>query len=62
MAGEVLADPILERIIVTDSVGISPEIAQALKERLVVVSAVPLFAEAIRRLHQGGSLVELLGA
>jgi ribose-phosphate pyrophosphokinase len=29
-------------------------------KRLEVISAAPLFAEAIRRLHENGSLVELL--
>ena len=32
-----------------------------LKSRLTQVSAAPLFAEAIRRLHTGGSIVELVG-
>jgi ribose-phosphate pyrophosphokinase len=31
-----------------------------LRSRLTQVSAAPLFAEAIRRLHTGGSMVELM--
>jgi phosphoribosylpyrophosphate synthetase len=31
-------------------------------KKLAVVSAAPLFAEAIRRIHSGDSLVELLGS
>jgi ribose-phosphate pyrophosphokinase len=30
------------------------------RERIVTLSTAPLFAEAIRRIHEGGSLVDLL--
>jgi len=46
--------------VVTDTVPpcrLDPALA---KRRLEVVSAAPLFADAIRRCHEGGSLVELL--
>jgi len=59
-AGALLADPALERLVVTDTVPplrLDPAVAIA---KLTVLSAAPLFAEAIRRLHTGGSLVELL--
>jgi ribose-phosphate pyrophosphokinase len=36
---------------------LDPEVVSAHVE---IVSAAPLFAEAIRRCHEGGSLVELL--
>jgi len=50
----------LNKIIVTDSVPpfrLSHEINA---KKLTVVSAAPLFAEAIQRIHSGGSLVELM--
>ncbi len=59
-ANENLADDSLDRIVVTDSVPpfrLGPALAQ---ERLEVLSSAGLFAEAIRRLHGGGSLVDLL--
>jgi ribose-phosphate pyrophosphokinase len=61
-AGHVLADPSFDRIIVTDSIPLSSTLAGTLGERLATVSVVPLFAQAIRRLHDGGSIVELLGS
>jgi ribose-phosphate pyrophosphokinase len=59
-ASETLAEPALDRILVTDSVPpfrLDPALAE---RKLVVLSVAGLFAEAIRRLHRGGSLVELL--
>jgi len=59
-APETLGDPALRQIVVTNSVppfrlGRGPA-----AEKLVIVDIAPLVAEAIRRLHEGGSLVELL--
>ncbi|WP_347311958.1 ribose-phosphate diphosphokinase [Defluviimonas sp. SAOS-178_SWC] len=54
-----VADPSVDRWLVTDTVplnGLSPDAAR----RVHIVSAVPLFAEAIGRLSSNGSLVELL--
>jgi ribose-phosphate pyrophosphokinase len=59
-ASEALAGPELDRIIVTDTIPpfrLDPSLAA---RKLVVLSVAGLFAEAIRRLHSGGSLVELL--
>jgi len=59
-ASEVLAVPELDQILVTDSVPpfrLDPALAT---QKLVVLSATGLFAEAIRCLHTGGSLVDLL--
>lgn len=50
----------IERIVVTDSVPpfrLAPDVAA---RRLTVLPVAPLLAEAIRRLHTDGSLVELL--
>lgn len=59
-ASEVLMDPALERVVITDTVPpfrLDPAVA---RDRLVVLEAAPLLAAAIRRLHEGGSIVELL--
>ena len=58
-ANEVLAGSSVETIVVTDTIAPWRVTAPGLHAKLVVVSAVPLFAAAIRRLHAGGSLVEL---
>jgi ribose-phosphate pyrophosphokinase len=55
-AREVVADPALDSLAVTDSVPpfrLSPELAEA---RLTLVPTAPLFAEAIRRIHTDGSV------
>jgi ribose-phosphate pyrophosphokinase len=58
-AAELLAEPALEELIVTDSV--PPfRLEAGNRARLRVLSVAPLFAEAIRRLHSDGSLVELM--
>jgi len=58
-AGEFLRNPALEQLVVTDTV--PPfRLDAAAREKLRIVSVAPLFAEAIRRIHAGGSLVELM--
>lgn len=57
----VLATDEVERIFVTDTIPPLRVTAPALRSRLVEVGTAGLFAEAIRRLHSGGSIVELLG-
>ncbi len=61
-ANEVLAASVVEQIVVTDSVPPLRVSAPGLKAKLVHVSTASLFAEAIRRIHDGGSIVGLLGA
>jgi ribose-phosphate pyrophosphokinase len=61
-ANEVLAASVVEQIVVTDSVPPLRVTAPGLKAKLVHVSTASLFAEAIRRIHDGGSIVELLGS
>lgn len=59
-AAEVVADMRLAGIYVTDTVPpfrLAPALAET---RLEIISAAPLFAEAIRRCHKHGSLVSLL--
>ncbi len=59
-AGKVLAGPALDRVIVTDSIPPFRLPQQLLQNKVKVLETAPLFAEAIRRLHTGGSLVELM--
>jgi len=59
-AAEVLADPVLEKLLVADSIPPFRLPPAMLGRRVEVLDSAPLFAEAIRRLHSGGSLVELL--
>jgi len=59
-AAEALERPEIDRWLVTDTIPpfrLPPGLAA---KRLEIVGAAPLFAEAIHRLHENGSLVELL--
>ena len=60
-AADKLADPALARVIVSDTVPPFRLAHVDLSDRLEVIPAAPLFAEAIRRLHAGGSVSELIG-
>ncbi len=58
-AAEAVADPAIDRFVVTDSV--PPfRLDAALRAKLDVLPAAPLLAEAIRRLHQGRALSDLM--
>jgi ribose-phosphate pyrophosphokinase len=59
-AGELLASSALDQVIVTDSVAPFRLAGTPAAAKLTLLSVADLFAEAIRRLHTGGSLVELL--
>ena len=59
-AGSVLDDPALDRLVVTDSIPPFRLPPPLLSNKVTVLPTALLFAEAIRRLHQGGSLVELM--
>ena len=59
-ANRLLSGTELDQVVVTDTIPpfrLDPELAG---RKLTVLSAAPLFAEAIHRIHSGGSLVELL--
>ncbi|MGP1397475.1 MAG: ribose-phosphate diphosphokinase [Inquilinaceae bacterium] len=59
-AATVLGDPLLESVLVTDTVPpfrLPPGLAA---RKLTVLSAAPLIAEAVRRIAGGGSIVDLL--
>jgi ribose-phosphate pyrophosphokinase len=61
-ADKVLAESVLEKVLVTDSVPPLRLPPGLLDGRVEVLETAPLLAEAISRLHHGGSLVELLHA
>jgi ribose-phosphate pyrophosphokinase len=60
-AAQLLADDALTGIVVTDSVPPFRLGEGKARAKLTVLSCAHLFAEAIRRIHEGGSIVELLG-
>lgn len=59
-AAEALADPAIERVVVTDTVPPFRLPAGSLRDKLDVLPAAPLIAEAIRRLHEGRVLSDLM--
>lgn len=61
-ANATLAASWVEQIVVTDTVPPARVTDSGLRAKLVVVSAASLFAEAIKRLHAGGSIAELLNS
>jgi ribose-phosphate pyrophosphokinase len=59
-ANAVIADPSLEKTVITDTIPpfrLDPAVAQS---RLTVLDTSALFGEAIKRIHTGGSIVDLL--
>jgi ribose-phosphate pyrophosphokinase len=59
-AVNVIADDALDQVVVTDSVPPFRLDPAAARGKLVVLESAPLFAEAIRRIHEGGSISELV--
>jgi ribose-phosphate pyrophosphokinase len=59
-AAEVLADPAIDRLVVTDAVPLFRLAAGSVRGKIDVLPVVPLLAEAIRRLHDGLDLTNLL--
>jgi ribose-phosphate pyrophosphokinase len=60
-AAGVVADPVFDSVVVTNTIPPFRLPADLVEERLTLLDAAPLFAEAIGRIHSGGSLVELMG-
>lgn len=58
-AAEMLADPAITRVVVTNTVPPFRLPSGLVREKVEVVDATPLLANAIRRIHEGGSLVDL---
>lgn len=59
-AESALADPVIDRIIATDSVPPFRLPPGPVFAKLEIISASPLFAETIRRLHRGEAVADLL--
>jgi ribose-phosphate pyrophosphokinase len=59
-AGRMVADPGLERLVITDTIPPFRLDPTLVRDKLTVLDTAPLFAEAIRRIHTGGSVVELV--
>ena len=59
-ANEALAEPAIDAIVVCDAVSRIDALHGAVRARTTVLPTAPLLAEAIRRIHEGGSLVALL--
>jgi ribose-phosphate pyrophosphokinase len=58
-AAEVLADPAIDRLVVTDAVPAFRLADGTVRKKVEILPAAPLLAEAIRRLHRGESLTDL---
>ena len=61
-AARSLATAGLERLVVTDTIPPFRLPAEFVRDRVTVLETAPLVAEAVRRIHESGSIVELLGA
>jgi ribose-phosphate pyrophosphokinase len=62
-AAEVIADPGIERIVVTDTVPpppYPPLRAEVQRNKIDTIPVAPLLADAIRRLHHGQALTDLM--
>jgi ribose-phosphate pyrophosphokinase len=58
-AAEVLADPAIDRLVVTDAVPAFRLEGAPVRDKVEILPAAPLLAEAIRRLHHGEALTDL---
>ena len=59
-AAEVIADPALDRVVVTDAVPAFRLKDDTARQKVDVLAVAPLFAEAIERLRRGSALTDLL--
>jgi ribose-phosphate pyrophosphokinase len=59
-AAEVIADPAIDQVVVTDAVPTFRLDSPAKNKKLMILPAGPLLAETIRRLHEERSLTDLL--
>jgi ribose-phosphate pyrophosphokinase len=58
-AADVVADPAIEKLIITDSVPPFRLAADAAWDKIEILPAAPLLAEAIGRLHDGCALADI---
>jgi ribose-phosphate pyrophosphokinase len=59
-AAAALADPAIERLVLTDTVPAFRLPSGPLRDKLVILPAAPLLAETIRRMHENQSLADLI--
>ncbi|MGI9510137.1 MAG: phosphoribosyltransferase family protein, partial [Geminicoccaceae bacterium] len=59
-AGEVIGGGAIKRTLVTDSVPPFRLDPMTIEARVTVLTAAPLFADAVRAIHENGSIVDLL--
>jgi ribose-phosphate pyrophosphokinase len=59
-ATEVLADPAIDQLVVSDAVPAFRLGEHPVRRKIVTISAAPLLAETIRRLHDNETLADLL--
>jgi ribose-phosphate pyrophosphokinase len=59
-SADVLADPAIDQVVVTDTIPAFRLDQPDNNEKLVILPAAPLLAETIRRLHEERSLSDLL--
>jgi ribose-phosphate pyrophosphokinase len=59
-ADELLADPALDELVISSTVPPFRLESEAVRRKLTVVDVAPVVAESIKRIHGGGSIVELL--
>jgi ribose-phosphate pyrophosphokinase len=59
-AAEMIADPAIERLVVTDAVAPFRLDAKVQRSKIDTIAAAPLLADAIRRLHRGQALADLM--
>ena len=57
---ETLLEPALEQIIITNTIPTFRLENTRVKEKVTVLNAAPLFAETIKRMHEGGSVTDLM--
>jgi len=60
-ANKVVADPVFDSVVVTDTVPPFRLDPALVRGKLVILDTTKLFGEAIRRIGEGGSITELLG-
>lgn len=59
-ANEVFADTAIDQVVITDTVPAFRLTEYGARAKLKVLETTPLFAQCIQRLHEGGSIVELI--
>jgi len=59
-AAAVLADPAIERLVLTDTVPAFRLPSGPIRDKVVILPAAPLLAETIRRMHENQSLADLI--